>query len=45
MEEVDKVRRRRRVFRRRTTIVVNNLNQELVEKDEIPEAELRTEPR
>ena len=45
MEEVDKVRRRRRIFRRRTTIVVNNLNQELVEQDEIPEAELRTEPR
>ena len=42
MEEVEKLRKRRRVFRRNATIVINKLKKELAEEDNVAEAELKT---
>ena len=42
MEEVEKLRKRRRVFRRNATIVINTLNKELAEEDNVAEAERTT---
>ena len=42
MEEIEKLRKRRRVFRRNATIVINKLHEELEGEHRVVEAELKT---